>query len=724
MNYVHKVIWSKAQGAWIVVAEGTKAAKKAGGAAFKTMAALILIAPVAGQAATLPQGGAISMGQGTLLSNAPNEMVIKQTTDKLSINWQSFNVSADSHVIFDQPGRHAIALNRVIGSDGSAILGKIDANGQVFLINPNGVMFGQDAQVNVGGLVASALSLSDADFAAGSYTFKANGSSGAVINLGALQASEGGYVAVLGRTVESQGVIKARLGTVAMTGGDSVALDFSGDGLINLQVARSAVDVLVSNHGLIQSDGGTVLMTARSSNKLTQTVVNNDGVIQAQTLGERNGKIFLDGGVDDGAVRVAGTLDSRALASGTGGFIETSGRTVIVERNAAVTTKAQSGSYGTWLIDPTDFTIVSGGSALTPSGIGADTLMTSLSSSNVTLVAGSLGAEAGDIHVNSDISWSSDTKLTLTAAGTVHVNANINVNGSNGALALDHGTNTYATIADGKSITLAGSSSKYFENGKDVILIRTLDDLKQLDDSSNAGRTLALANDLDAADTVNWNGGLGYSPAAMNGAFYGHLNGLGHSVNNLHINRPGQDNVGLMGKMEDARVYNISVNGSIIGRNNVGLLAGASANSALRNIHTGGSVTGRNNVGGLAGYLRAGSAARINSSASVSGSYAVGGILGSLVRKPREAFVGYHMDSTMFSAGPGYDFSFTSGQLGMLDIPANVALEDAMGVASSVTTISTKPRVAMMQDAVAMVGYRMVNLGIKPPEEESMEERL
>lgn len=723
MNYVHQVIWSKAQGAWIVVAEGTKAAKKAGGVSLKIMAALILLAPLAGQAASLPQGGTISMGQGALLSNAPNEMVIKQTTDKLSINWQSFNVSADSHVIFDQPGSHAIALNRVIGSYGSAILGKIHANGQVFLINPNGVMFGQDAQVNVGGLVASALNLSDADFAAGRYTFKANGSSGTVINLGALQASEGGYVAVLGQRVENQGVIKAKLGTVAMAGGDSVALDFTGDGLINLQVARSAVDVLVSNHGLLQSDGGTVLMTARSSNQLTQTVVNNDGVIQAQTLGERNGKIFLDGGVDDGAVRVAGTLDTRALASGRGGFVETSGRTVVVERNAAITTKAKSGSYGTWLIDPTDFTIVSGGSALTPSGMGADTLMANLASSNVTLVTASAGSEAGDIHVNSDIGWSADTQLTLTAAGTVNVNANINVNGSNGALALNYGTNTYA-IADGISINLTGSSSKYFENGKDVILIRTLDDLKQLDDASNAGRTLALANDLDAADTVSWNGGLGYSPAVMNGAFYGHLNGLGHAVNNLQINRPGQDNVGLIGKMADAKVYNISVNGSTIGRHNVGLLAGASSNSALRNIHTGGSVTGRSNVGGLAGYLRAGSAARIDSSASVSGSYAVGGILGSLVRKPREAIVGYHMDSTMLSAGPGYDFSFTSNQLGMLDIPANVALEDAMGVASSVTTISTKPRVEMMQDAVAMMGYRMVNLGMKPPEEDSMEERL
>ena len=118
MNKIHNIIWSAAHDAWVVVAEGTKSHSKSGAKALKVMIALLLISPAGIMAATLPQGGVISVGEGSIVASGNNQLVIKQTTDKLGVNWQSFNIGADGHVVFDQPGKHSIALNRVIGSDG------------------------------------------------------------------------------------------------------------------------------------------------------------------------------------------------------------------------------------------------------------------------------------------------------------------------------------------------------------------------------------------------------------------------------------------------------------------------------------------------------------------------------------------------------------------------------------------------------------------------------
>ena len=633
MNKIHNIIWSTAQNAWVVVSEGTRSRSKSGVSALKIMSALLLLSPAGVMAATLPQGGSVSVGQGTIVTNGSNQMVIKQTTDKLGINWQSFNVGADGHVIFDQPGTHSIALNRVIGSDGSAILGKIDANGQVFLINPNGVIFGKDAKVNVGGLVASTMDITDADFKNGNYKLAAGGKNGEIINNGKLQAAEGGYIALLGKSVKNNGLIKAQLGTAALAAGDAVTLDFAGDGLIGVQVTKSTVKALIDNQGAIQADGGYVLMTARASNALMDTVVNNEGVVRAQTINSKAGKIFLDGGFDGGVVAVAGNLDASAPLSGDGGFIETSGSTVRIANAAKVTTKSVTGKTGTWLVDPTDFTISSGNAAITASGIGVDALVSSLASTNIELQTSSSGTERGNINVNSDITWNDNTTLTLTAHGDINLNSNINVNGVNGGLALKYGNNgadTTATVkyAENRKINLNGANSTYAENGANFIVLRTLNDLLKLDNSANTWGHFALAGDIDASATTGWNGGLGYKPAAMGGSFYGTLNGLNHSISNLYINRPTEDNVGLIGNNQISRISNIEVTGNITGRNNVGLVAGISSNTSFANVRSSGSVTGQTNVGGIAGSITQGNTSFASSDADVQGVTTVGGVLG------------------------------------------------------------------------------------------------
>lgn len=634
MNKIHNVIWSKAKNAWVVVSEGSRSCSKAGSGAVKVIIALIMLSPAAGMAATLPQGGSITVGQGTITTDGANQMVIKQTTDKLGINWQSFNVGADGHVIFDQPGAHSIALNRVIGSDGSSILGKIDANGQVFLINPNGVIFGKDSKVNVGGLVASTMNMTDSDFVKGDFKFAAGVKNGEIQNLGVLQAAEGGYIALLGRTVKNQGIIQAKLGTAALASGDSVTLDFSGDGLINIQVDRSTIDAMASNQGLIQADGGNVLLTARSSNALLDTVVNNEGVIQAQTISSRSGKIFLDGGFEGGVVNVAGSLDASAPTAGSGGFIETSGAQVRIASGVKVTTLSSKGTTGTWLIDPTDFNIEAGSGSQTVNTIGADTLAASLSASNVALATSALSTDGqtGNLNVNADVSWNANTTLTLSAHNDVNINAKILVNGDTGGIVLNP-TGRVNTSNYG-SVKLNGAHTTYTENGSVYKVLRTVDDLNQLASASASNQKFVLGGDIDASIMSTWDGGkgfLGYGDydstyTAISGAT---LNGLGNTIFNFYTNRPTDHFVGLFGAFYNGTLSNLTITGTAIGGNNTGLLAGEVHTSTIYNVNSSGLVQGDARTGGLFGEAYISSIDHARSAASITGSgRSVGGVIG------------------------------------------------------------------------------------------------
>jgi filamentous hemagglutinin family protein len=274
----------------------------------------------------LPTGGAVSAG-GASISSGAGTTTINQSTQNVAINWQSFSIGQTEAVKFVQPNSSSVALNRVLGPDASSILGSLSANGKVFLVNPNGILFAKGAQVNVGALVASTRNITDSDFMAGNYKFAGTGS-GTVVNQGSINA-DGGYVALLGANVSNQGVISARLGTVALAAGNAMTLDVAGDGLLNIAVNQGAVNALAENGGLIRADGGQVLLTALSAGNLLQSAVNNTGVIQAQTVENRNGTIRLLGDMQAGTVSVSGTLDASGTASGqTGGSVTVTGHHV------------------------------------------------------------------------------------------------------------------------------------------------------------------------------------------------------------------------------------------------------------------------------------------------------------------------------------------------------------------------------------------------------------
>ncbi|MGZ8361369.1 MAG: filamentous hemagglutinin N-terminal domain-containing protein, partial [Allosphingosinicella sp.] len=397
----------------------------------------------AARAQGLPTGGSVSAGGATISTGASN-VTVNQTTANVAINWDTFNIAQGNDVRFVQPNASSVALNRVLGADPSLIMGSLTANGQVFLINPNGVLFGSGAQVSAGGIVASTLNLSDADLMAGRYAF-AGSSGAAVLNQGTLVAADGGYVALLGASVSNQGIIAARLGTVALAGGQAVTLDVAGDGLLNVTVDTGAVNALVSNGGMIRADGGQVVLTAQAAGQLLRTAVNNTGVIEARTIGNREGRIVLLGDMQSGSMNVNGVLDASAPDGGDGGFVETSAASVTIADSARVTTAAPAGITGTWLIDPQDFTVGAGGNisgaTLSALLVTNSVIISTLTGPDVTTPGtppvtnlNTAVEGPGDIHINEPIAWvasPSTTTLTLNALRDVNINAAITATNGN-----------------------------------------------------------------------------------------------------------------------------------------------------------------------------------------------------------------------------------------------------------------------------------------------------
>ncbi|WP_444920791.1 filamentous hemagglutinin N-terminal domain-containing protein [Microbulbifer sp. CnH-101-G] len=262
-----------------------------------------------------PEGGVVTGGKGTIDVDGKTT-TIDQTTDLLSIDWDSFNLSPEELVKFLQPDSSSIVLNRILGQDPSTIHGSIEANGHVILVNPRGVLFTETATVNVGAITASGLDMSPEDFMNGDFIFQGeDGSSGIVVNRGVINASS---ALLVGKQVTnaSSGLISAEL--VSLAAADEAILTFDADGLIGLKVTKEVmenelgVDSAVLNKGAIE--GAQVLMEASVSGDLFTAAVNNEGTVKAQGIDTSGGKIRLFG--SGGSVANSGTLDASGKIGG------------------------------------------------------------------------------------------------------------------------------------------------------------------------------------------------------------------------------------------------------------------------------------------------------------------------------------------------------------------------------------------------------------------------
>lgn len=293
------------------------------------------------------RGGSVAVGSGPanlpltaagVPSAAGTILPITQATLRAIIDWQGFSIGPGNAVnITQQAGASSVLLNRVTGNELSTIAGAMSANGRVFLVNPNGVLFANGASVNVGGLVASTLKMSnsDDDFMAGSerLVFRQDGGVlGTVENRGSITATGGGTVALIGGAATNSGSMVAQGGTAALVSADTVTIDFAGDGLTTFKVSPGLYGS-VSNSGLVQADGGRVVLMTTGGSEVGQGVVNTRGVLRADTLSSRNGEIVLDSGSSAAGVTINGGLLSAAgNESGLkGGTIDVTGRTILMQ---------------------------------------------------------------------------------------------------------------------------------------------------------------------------------------------------------------------------------------------------------------------------------------------------------------------------------------------------------------------------------------------------------
>ncbi|MGC8775188.1 MAG: filamentous hemagglutinin N-terminal domain-containing protein, partial [Chlorobaculum sp.] len=342
MNKVFRIIWSAVKDKWIVVSEKSSAK----GAPLFTIGGIISLAALmamsspamALDAGALPTGGQVASGSATI-STSGTQMTVNQSSQQLIANWSTFNIGQDASVNFAQPNSTSVALNRIADQNPSQILGTLTANGNLMLVNRAGVMFGKTATVNVGGLIASSLDISDSDFLAGNYRFTNAGTAGAVVNEGSITAN-GGVVAMIAPQVVNNGTISASSGSVAMMAGDQVSVQFLGDGMISYTVDKGTIDALVENNSLIQADGGLVVMTAKAADALMKSVVNQTGIVQATGMKADGGRIILD--ADGGQVNVSGTLDASS-AAGNGGSVVVTGDNVLVQSGANITASGATG---------------------------------------------------------------------------------------------------------------------------------------------------------------------------------------------------------------------------------------------------------------------------------------------------------------------------------------------------------------------------------------------
>lgn len=260
-----------------------------------------------------PEGGQVVAGQGAI-EQLEKETRIQQSSERLSIDWKNFDIGGDERVQFIQPNSSSIAFNRILSSKGSLIQGRIDANGQVVLINPNGLIFTEGASVNAGGLIASALQMSDQDYLNGKFTLNAlEGSEGRVVNSGLLNAATGGNISLLGQSIENKGLISAQLGSINLAAGKEAVLTFEPNGLVGVRVTEAVlqkdlgVDAAVINSGEIKAEGGKVLITASTSRDIFSKAVNIGELSAAKSaVVNEDGSFTLGAGAD---VKNSGTID-------------------------------------------------------------------------------------------------------------------------------------------------------------------------------------------------------------------------------------------------------------------------------------------------------------------------------------------------------------------------------------------------------------------------------
>ena len=517
-----KTVFSKRLGCLVAVGEhassqgkanGASGAPGVAGASLGTWSQFVGVL-VAGSAAVglawaapannaLPTGGQVAQGGASISTNGAN-MNIQQTTAKAVVNWQSFDIGKDAKVNIQQPGADSVMLNRVTGANPSQIFGQLNANGQVVLVNPNGVLFGKDGSVSATSFTASTLGISDANFMAGNMQYERNGSTASVVNQGSIKTS-GGYVALLGASVSNEGKIETNGGTAYLAAAETVKVPLSGSGRIKLELSPSAINAAVSNskEGTIVTQGGQVYMQAAALNTAVASIIQSGAV---DTTGNQGGAVHLlaDGGTikvdgsitanstgqdDKGQQRKGGDIvigrdeETGTLAASTdvsgavleskGGFVDTSGHHLTADGVQVIAKD--------WLLDPDDIEINNNGTATNTnySQISNATIKTALNKGTAVTIATTTPTYTGITPPAS----STTHEGNVLVSGAITKDANTSLNGANPDASLtliaDNGLTVNAAITSTSGKLDINLTAKGMTNGKPVSGVGAMSDTER-----------------------------------------------------------------------------------------------------------------------------------------------------------------------------------------------------------------------------------------------------
>ncbi|WP_074173734.1 two-partner secretion domain-containing protein, partial [Caballeronia calidae] len=459
----------------------------------------------------LPVAPQVVSGQASIQVNGSHMTVT--SAPNTAINWKSFSIGAGNSVNFEQQSASSQVFNRVTGTDPSNILGSLSSNGKVWLINPNGILFGKDAQVNVAGLVASTLDITPQAFLAGQATFA--GGETRLVNEGNIRALGGG-VYLIGAAVTNTGRVSAEGAAAVLAAGHTVSIANIDTPNVYLQVDAARVEGVssqVNNSGVISAGAGRAILQAG--------VVNQAGLVQANRLeaGGKGGEVWLlaservnlgagsetqaKGDAGGGSVLVGGDyqgkgvlphaqvtymdptavidasaqtqgaggrvvlwsdqatgffgrINAQGAGTGSGGEVETSSHENLTANGQVRTNGGKlGGAAGNWLLDPADVVIASTTSNETLSG----------ATWTPTAATGTINVAS----INSALSSGSNVTVVTSGAsgglGNITVNASISKTaGSDATLALRADNNLFvnapiASSVGALNVTLAAGLS-------------------------------------------------------------------------------------------------------------------------------------------------------------------------------------------------------------------------------------------------------------------------
>ena len=446
MNHVYRLLWNQTLNSWVAVAENVKGRGKSISARKLMAAALAVSGFIAPLALANPLNPIVANGAATFATTG-NVLTVTNTPGTI-INWQGFSIGANEITRFAQQSAASAVLNRVTGGVASSILGSLQSNGRVFLINPSGIVFGAGSSVDVAGLVASTLNLSNADFLAGNMHFTQVPGAANISNAGSITAQNAGQIFLIAPNVENTGVITAPNGEILLVAGHSVDLVSTSNPNLRVNITAPAGDA--TNVGQLIASSGSL--------GLFGTLVKNSGTVSADSAVLQGGKIVFRASQRS---EIAGTVSANGTVGGT---IQVLGNQVGVMAGAKVSANGTQGGGAVLIggdyqgknpdVPNAQFTYVAPTASIsadaTLNGKGGKVVVWA---DNATQFNGNISAQGGAL--SGDGGWVEVSgKQKLGYAGLVNTLA---AKGRAGTLLLDPTDITVSTAATTPTLLLTGT---------------------------------------------------------------------------------------------------------------------------------------------------------------------------------------------------------------------------------------------------------------------------